>query len=67
MVYYVNKALIDAQTRYSRIEKLAFTFFFTTRKLMLYFQSFLIIVVIEYPLKTIVENPDANGKIASGA
>jgi len=29
--YYVSKAMIDAQTRYTRIEKLLFALFVTTR------------------------------------
>jgi len=36
-VYYVSKALIDAQTRYTRIEKLVYALFVTTRKLKYYF------------------------------
>jgi len=33
------------------------------RKLKHYFQSFPIVVPIEYPLRTIMENPEANGRI----
>ena len=62
-VYHVSKALIDIQTRYTRIEKLVFTFF-TTWKLKHYFQSFSIIVLTEYPLRPIVENPEAYDRIA---
>ena len=36
-VYYVNKSLIYAQTRYTRIEKLIFALFVTTRKLKITF------------------------------
>ena len=46
------------------IEKLVFALFVTTRKLKHYFQSFPIVVLIEYPLRTIMENPEANGRIA---
>ena len=48
-VYYVSKALIDAQIRYTRIEKLVFALFVTTRKLKHYFQFFPIVVLREYP------------------
>jgi len=64
LVYYVSKYLIDAQTRYTRIDKLIFALFVTTRKLKHYFQFFLIVVLIEYPLKIIVENPEATRRIA---
>jgi len=63
-IYYVSKALIDAQTRCTRIEKLMLALFVTVRKLKHYFQSFPVIVLIEYPLRTIVENPKASGRIA---
>jgi len=46
-VYYVSKALIDGQTRYTRIEKLVFTLFITKRKLKHYFQSFPIVMLTE--------------------
>ena len=36
-LYYISKALIDAQTRYTRIIKLVFALFVTTRKLKYYF------------------------------
>ena len=62
-VYYVSKALIDAQTRYTRIEKIVSALFITSRKSKHYFQSFLIVALIEYPLRTIMENSEANGKI----
>ena len=50
--------------RYTRIEKLVFILFITTRKLKHYFQSFPIVALTEYPLRTIIENYEANGKIA---
>ena len=40
LVYYVSKALIDAQTRYTRIEKLVLALFITVRKLKHYLQWF---------------------------
>jgi len=59
-VYYVSKALIDAQTRYTRIQKLVLALFVTVRKLTHYFQSFPVVVLIEYPLRSIVENSEAS-------
>ena len=40
-VYYVSKSLIDAQTRYTRIEKLISALFIITRKLNITFNPFL--------------------------
>jgi len=62
-VYYVSKALIDAQIRYTRIEKLVLALFITIRKLKHYFQSFPVIMLTEYRLRTIVESSEASGKI----
>ena len=59
-VYYVGKSLIDAETRYQRMKNLVLLSI-TTRKLKRYFQSFPIIVLTEYPLKSVVENPQATG------
>ena len=41
-----------------------FALFITTRKLKHYFQSFPVVVLTEYHLKAIVENLEANGRIA---
>jgi len=43
------------------MEKLALTFFIMSRKLRHYFQSFLIIVLMEHPLWSIIENSEAGG------
>ena len=37
LVYYVSKALLDAETRYSRLEKLALALIVAARKLRPYF------------------------------
>ena len=38
--------------------------FVTVRKLKHYFQSFSVVVLTKYPLRSIVENPEASGRIA---
>ena len=67
LVWYVSKALIDAQVRHTRIEKLVFALFIITRKLKHYFQPFPIVMLIEYPLRTIVENPRPTTESQSGS
>jgi len=49
--------------RYTRIKKLVFALFVTRKKLKHYFQSLTIVKLTEYPLRTIVENPEANNRI----
>ncbi|XP_022859188.1 uncharacterized protein LOC111379980 [Olea europaea var. sylvestris] len=43
-IYYVSKALLDAETRYSQLEKLALSLVSATRKLRPYFQSHSIVL-----------------------
>ncbi|KAM2645265.1 hypothetical protein EV1_018826 [Malus domestica] len=49
-VYYASKALQDAGTRYSNIEKLALALVMSARKLRPYFQAHSIIVLTNHPL-----------------
>lgn len=38
LIYYISKALVDAETRYLPLEKLALALVHTTKKLHHYFQ-----------------------------
>ena len=62
-VYYSSKSLLDVKIRYQRMEKMVLTLFVISRKLKHYFQYFHIIVLTEHPLKSIMENPQATGRI----
>ena len=44
LIYYVSKALQDAETKYPEIEKLAFALLVAARTLRPYFQSHVILV-----------------------
>ncbi|KAM1965037.1 hypothetical protein ACFX15_045435 [Malus domestica] len=50
-VYYASKALQDAETRYSNIEKLALAFVMSARKLRHYFQAHFIIMLTNHHLR----------------
>ena len=50
-VYYISKRLINAETRYLEMEKLALALVITSRKLRLYFHSYAIYVLTNYPLR----------------
>ncbi|KAM1342966.1 hypothetical protein ACFX2F_007216 [Malus domestica] len=60
-VYYASKALQDAETRYTNIEKLALALVMSARKLRLYFQTHFIIVLTNHPLRQILQSPDTSG------
>ncbi|KAK3009658.1 hypothetical protein RJ639_014744 [Escallonia herrerae] len=50
-IYYVSKVLQGAEQRYPNAEKLAFALLIAARKLRPYFQSHMIIVLIDKPLR----------------
>ena len=66
-VYYVSKSLLDAETRYSQLEKLALALVHAARKLRPYFQCHPITVLTTFPLKTILHKPELSGRLTKWA
>jgi hypothetical protein len=66
-VYFVSKVLSDSKTRYSQMQKLVYTILMTKRKLRHYFNAHPIMVVSKYLLGEVIQNPEANGRIAKWA
>ena len=66
-VYYVRETLLDAQTRYSPLEKLAWALVMTSRKLVQYFQAHTIVVITEHPLRALLRKADLSGRITQWA
>ncbi|XP_057793251.1 uncharacterized protein LOC131009864 [Salvia miltiorrhiza] len=62
-VYYVSKSLLDAEIRYSLLEKLALALVHAARKLRPYFQCHPIVVLATYPLKAILHRPELSGRL----
>ncbi|KAM1985708.1 hypothetical protein ACFX16_013854 [Malus domestica] len=62
-VYYASKALQDAETRYSNIEKLALALVMSARKLRPYFQTHSIIVLTNHHLQQILQSPDTSRRM----
>ena len=62
-VYYVSKALTDAETRYPEPDRIALALVTTARKLRPYFQAHPIIVMTSLPLQNILAKPDASGRL----
>ena len=50
-LYYVSKVLIGVETRYLKIEKLAYALMINARKLCHYFHAHPIVVQTDHPLK----------------
>ncbi|KAI5323872.1 hypothetical protein L3X38_032945 [Prunus dulcis] len=66
-VFYTSKALLDAETRYPKMEKLIFSLVVFPRKLRPYYQAHRIIVMTEFPLRSILHSPDASQRLMKWA
>ena len=62
-VYYVSKVLMRAETRYLKIEKLAYAQLIAARKLRHYIQAYPIVVLTDQPLKQILQQPNILRKL----
>ena len=66
-IYYTSKILLDAETRYLQLDKLALALVIASRKLSHYFQTFTIVVVTKHPLKALFRKTDFSGRISKWA
>ncbi|XP_023871659.1 uncharacterized protein LOC111984266 [Quercus suber] len=62
-IYYISKTLVDAETRYLPLGKLALALVHA-RKLPHYFQAHTVYVLTEYPLQSLLKRSDFMGSIA---
>src|SRR3954471_2336641 len=62
--YYLSEVLAESKQRYPHHQKLAYGVFFASRKLHHYFQEHKIKVVSTTPLRDIINNRDATGRVA---
>ena len=67
VLYYVSKQLIDTETRYPEMEKLALALVIPSRKLRSYFHSHTIHVLTNYPLRQVLQKLDASGRLLKWA
>ncbi|MCG5051290.1 hypothetical protein L2164_21735, partial [Pectobacterium brasiliense] len=63
-VYYVSKSLLDAETRYSHLEKLILALVMASTKLRHYFETHRIYVKTSYPVKNVLRKPEMSGRMA---
>nr|XP_025661621.1 uncharacterized protein LOC112757229 [Arachis hypogaea] len=62
-VYFIRKVLQDAEARYSRLEKLAFTLLTASRRLRQYFQAHPVTVRTDQAVKQVLQKPDLAGRM----
>ena len=63
-VYYVSKSLHEAEIRYLPLEKAILAMVHSTRKVPHYFQAHAVVILIQLPLKAILQSADYTGRIA---
>ena len=62
-VYYVSQAFQGVEAKYPWIEKIAFALIVASRKLRPYFQTNLILVMTDQPIKKSMNKPKATGRM----
>ena len=63
-IYFVNKLLLDAETRYSMIEKVAYAVIIAARKLRPYFDAHQVVVLKDLPLEKSLDKIERSGRLA---
>ena len=62
-IYHVSKTLLDAETRYSSLEKLVLALVTASKKPRPYFESHPIVVMTNYPIKNVLKKPELFGRM----
>jgi hypothetical protein len=63
-VYYISEVLSETKAHYPQIQKLLYAVVLARCKLRHYFEAHPITAVSSFPLREIIQNPDAAGRIA---
>jgi hypothetical protein len=66
-VYFVSEVLSPSKKNYTELEKVLYAMLMASRKLRHYFQAYHIIVPSSQPLKDIMRNREATGRIRKWA
>lgn len=64
LVYYLNKTLVDTETRYLPLKKTTLALVYATRELPHYFQAHTVWVLTKYPLQSLLRILDFIRRIA---
>ena len=66
-VFFVSKSLINAETRYSHLERAALALRTAAQKLCLYFKAHPVVVLTDLPLRGTIHRLDLSGRMACWA
>ena len=66
-VYYISRALRDAKTRYTKLEKLTYALLIAARRLRPYFQGHTVTLLTDQPIKAVLHRADISGRMAKWA
>ena len=66
-VYYISERLLEAESWYPLIEKIAFYLILASRKLRPYFQSHSIHVMTDQPLRQVLQKPEVSKRLLKWA
>ncbi|XP_056691954.1 uncharacterized protein [Spinacia oleracea] len=62
-IYYISKSLLETETRYSSLEKLVLALVTAAKKLRHYFETHQIVVMTNYPIKSVMRRPELTGRM----
>ncbi|CAL2247270.1 unnamed protein product [Prunus armeniaca] len=66
-IFYTSQALEDMEQRYPQLDKLAYTFVLSARKLRPYFQAHTIELFTNQPLRQVLQKPETFGRLIKWA
>ncbi|CAL8992512.1 unnamed protein product [Prunus brigantina] len=66
-IFYVSKALQNAEIRYPPLEQLALALVVSARRLRPYFQGHEIMVLTNQPLRQVLQKPETSGRLIKWA
>ncbi|CAL2276515.1 unnamed protein product [Prunus armeniaca] len=66
-VFYTSKTLLDTETCYPKLDKLILAIVVSARKLRPYYQAHRVIVMTDFPLRSILHSPDASQRLMKWA
>ena len=66
-IFFVSKSLIDAETKYTHLERATLALQTATQKLRPYFQAHPVVVLTDLPLRGTIHKPDLSGRMARWA